>query len=190
MSHIENQMQQYVNQLDQLKSKISELEKEKMEYENTQNERRTNPNVNLETTNNWLILMEPLKSYYSLVEKTNQMKINIVEQLNINLTTTQERLLYFNSIPNWPRRYPDVVEAERELEFVRNNLPGYVYDIQSVGFTSPVRLNNKTLTIPSKFMIDFIDGMHNMCKLFSEKISKMEENIASITSNLQDIRKI
>lgn len=190
MSHIENQMQQYVNQLDQLKSKIAELEKEKMEYENTQNERRTNPEVNLETTNNWLILMEPLKSYYSLVEKINQMKINIVDQLNTNFTTTQERLMYFNSIPNWPRRYPEVVEAERELEFVKNNLPGYVYDIQSVGFSSPVRLNNKTLTIPSKFMIDFIDGTHNMCKLFSEKISKIEENIDSLMSNVQDIRKL
>ena len=173
-----------------MKSKIGELEKEKIEYENTQNERRTNPNINLKTTQNWLILMEPLKSYYSLVEKINQMKINIMDEVNPNLSTTYDKLMYFNSIPNWPGKYPAILEGERELDFMRNNLPGYVYDIQSVGFTTPIKLNNKMLTIPSKFMIDFIDGTHNMCKLFSEKITKMEGSIESLSNSLDEFRKV
>lgn len=184
MSHIENKMSRYNDQLEQLKSKIAELEKEKEVYEDLENRKKIDPESNLETMNNWLTLMEPLKEYYTLIEKCNEAKIHIASQINPNIQGNHNKLVFFNRIPQWQNKYPDIINLERDIYLIKQNLPPYVYEMQSIGFTAPIKNGPSTLSIPSKFMIDFIDGTHNMCKLFSEKVDSLTSKLEKIESKV------
>ena len=186
MSHIQNKMSRYNDQLQQLQNKLAELEKEKEEYEDLENRKKIDPESNLETMNNWLTLMEPLKEYYTLIEKCNEIKIYVVSELNPNIQGNHNKLVFFFIFPQWQHKYPEITNLERDIFLIKQNLPPYIYEMQSIGFTAPIKNGQNTLTIPSKFMIDFIDGTHNLCKKIKKKVdsltSKLEKKDSKITN--------
>ena len=195
MAHIENKKAQFVSQMNVLKEQISALEREQQNYEEVKREKRNNPELCLNHMNEWLILTEPLRDYYATVEACNNKKIAAITSTHPHMENTHDKLAAFANIPRWHAKYPEILEMERDIMFKHQRLPPYIYDNHTIGFASPVRRGGmKTenqpgsyITIPSKFMVDFIDDVHSMFQLLNARADGIEKTCKSVKKELNSV---
>jgi hypothetical protein len=204
MAHIEDKKAQVVSQMNVLKEQISALEQEQKNYEEVKREKRNNPELCLNHMNEWLILTEPLRDYYATVEACNNKKIQAITSTHPHMENTHDKLAAFANIPRWRAKYPEILEIERDIVFKHQRLPPYIYDNHTIGFASPVRRASKQgnqpdafTTIPSKFMVDFIDDVHSMFHLLNARADGIEKTcksikkeLSSIATKLSDVQKL
>lgn len=160
-SHIEYQMESYLNQMESLQTKMTELQKTKVKQEEDQENKLNNIEPNMAVIENWLKSVvrerentQKAKKLYESLMKDTQHRISPEKRQEI---WKLRNIYYNNQLEKWMPPNEEPLFHEKK---------------------------HKAPDKPSQFMIDFIEATHNLFQIQQKRIEELENVVADLNAKI------